>query len=157
VDGFLLPVGRVRGRGGSTLVFSYTQIPGLTFGAWLIILMRLFEQQFIIARNQLLLNPEKTKVKKNSSQILHEYAPSTAIETKKPVELSVEKSVAPLHRRSAPPQRPEAEPETWRGVFSPTYKWKPLFSQQIKIRTTELPRLKPHVTIDRRTIEGEDD
>ena len=95
-------------------------------------------------------------MKKNSSHIVHEYGPSTAIETKDASELPVE-TMAPSRRQSAPPQRPEAEPETWRGVFSPTYKWKALFSQQVKIRTTELPRLKPHIIIDRRTLEGEDD
>jgi hypothetical protein len=54
-------------------------------------------------------------------------------------------------------QRPEPEPQVWRGVFAPAYKWKVLFSQQVTIQTAQLPHLKPYITIDRRTLEGEDD
>jgi hypothetical protein len=101
------------------------------------------------------INPEKTTVATNSSQILHEYEPPAAVEAKGQIEHSV--AAAPTRRQPALLRRPEPEPQSWRGVFSPTYKWKALFSQQVKIRPTELPRLKPHITIDRRAHEGEDD
>ena len=49
------------------------------------------------------------------------------------------------------PSKPEPEPRIWRGIFSPTYQQKILFSQKVKIQTDKIPRLKPHITIDRRT------
>jgi hypothetical protein len=42
------------------------------------------------------------------------------VEAKDQIELSLE-AVAPMRRRSALLRRPEPEPQTWRGVFSPTY------------------------------------
>lgn len=47
----------------------------------------------------------------------------------------------------------ELEPRPWRGVFTFTHKYKVLFSKALSFRITELPRLKPHVMIDRRTQE----
>ena len=41
----------------------------------------------------------------------------------------------------------------WRGVFAPSYRRRILFSQQMDIETSSLERWKPHITIDRRTIE----
>jgi hypothetical protein len=51
---------------------------------------------------------------------------------------------------------PEPEPTTWRGVFAPTHSREVLFSQQVEIRTADLPRWKPHITIDRRMLERDD-
>lgn len=53
-------------------------------------------------------------------------------------------------------QHSEPEPSMWRGIFSPTYNRKILFSQKVEFQTSELPRWKPHITIDRRTLEIED-
>jgi hypothetical protein len=58
---------------------------------------------------------------------------------------------------SIDPEYPEPEPTTWRGVFAPTHSREVLFSQQIEIRTADLPRWKPHITIDRRTLERDDE
>lgn len=44
-----------------------------------------------------------------------------------------------------------------RGVFHIPHPEKVLFSEQIEIKIAELPRLQPHITIDRRMIEDEDD
>ncbi len=52
---------------------------------------------------------------------------------------------------------PEPEPTTWRGVFAPTHSREVLFSQQVEIRTADLPRWKPHITIGRRTLERDDE
>jgi len=51
----------------------------------------------------------------------------------------------------------EFEPRPWRGVFTFTHKHKVLFSKTLSFRITELPRLKPHVVIDRRTQELKDE
>ncbi len=48
----------------------------------------------------------------------------------------------------------EPRPDVWRGIFSPIYDQKVLFSQELIVRTVDLPRWQPHVTIDRRTLEG---
>jgi hypothetical protein len=42
-------------------------------------------------------------------------------------------------------------------AFSVTHKPEVLFSKQVELRTADLPRWKPHITIDRRMIEAEDD
>jgi len=52
---------------------------------------------------------------------------------------------------------PEADSSVWRGIFSPSYPRKVLFSQQVEIRTANLPRWKPYITIDRRTLERAED
>lgn len=49
------------------------------------------------------------------------------------------------------------EPRPWRGVFSFTHKHKVLFSKTLSLRTAQLPRLKPHVVIDRHTQELNDE
>lgn len=49
------------------------------------------------------------------------------------------------------------EPKPWRGVFAFTHKHKVLFSKTLSFRITELPRLKPHVVIDRHTQELKDE
>ncbi|QLE47940.1 hypothetical protein FD724_07295 [Nostoc sp. C057] len=41
--------------------------------------------------------------------------------------------------------------------FSVAHKPEVLFSKQVELRTSDLPRWKPHITIDRRMIEAEDD
>ena len=52
-------------------------------------------------------------------------------------------------------RRIEPRPDVWRGIFSPVYDQKVLFSQEVTVRTADLPRWQPHVTIDRRTLEGQ--
>ncbi len=54
-------------------------------------------------------------------------------------------------------QRPEPDSSAWRGVFSPLYHPKVLFSEQIEVRTADLPRWKPCITIDRRMLKRGDD
>ena len=49
------------------------------------------------------------------------------------------------------------EPRDYRGVFPVTHKPKILFSKEIEIKTAELPRWKPRITIDRRMLEDEDE
>ena len=49
------------------------------------------------------------------------------------------------------------EPKPWRGVFTFTHKHKVLFSKTLSFRITELPRLRPHIVIDRRTRELRDE
>jgi hypothetical protein len=50
---------------------------------------------------------------------------------------------------------PQEDPDrrVWRGVFSPRYHRKILFSQTVTFKTADLPRWKPKVVIDRRTLE----
>jgi len=54
-------------------------------------------------------------------------------------------------------QHSEPDASVWRGVFSPLYHPKVLFSEQIEVRTADLPRWKPRITIDRRTLTRGDD
>lgn len=51
----------------------------------------------------------------------------------------------------------EPAPMVWRGVYSPPYKRQVLFSQEVIIRTASLPRWKPKVIIDRRTLDRSDE
>jgi hypothetical protein len=51
----------------------------------------------------------------------------------------------------------EPDPTVWRGVFCLTYTKKVLFSKEVTIRTDDLPRWKPKVIIDRRTLERDDE
>jgi hypothetical protein len=51
----------------------------------------------------------------------------------------------------------ELEPRPWRGVFTFSHKHKVLFSKTLSFRISELPRLKPHVVIDHRTQEIENE
>lgn len=51
----------------------------------------------------------------------------------------------------------EADSSVWRGIFSPTYPRKELFSQHLEIQTANLPRWKPYITTDRRTLERAED
>ncbi|KPJ58594.1 MAG: hypothetical protein AMJ42_02990 [Deltaproteobacteria bacterium DG_8] len=51
----------------------------------------------------------------------------------------------------------EPTPMIWRGVYSPPYKRQVLFSQEVTIRTADLPRWKPKVIIDRRTLDRSDE
>jgi hypothetical protein len=51
----------------------------------------------------------------------------------------------------------EPEPQLWRGVFSLTYDRRILFSKTIRVRTSELPRWKPQITISRRIVEMENE
>lgn len=50
-----------------------------------------------------------------------------------------------------------SELRPWRGVFSPPHKPKILFSEPIEIKVASLPRWKPQITIDRRTLDRADD
>jgi len=54
-------------------------------------------------------------------------------------------------------QHPEPDSSVWRGVFSPLYHPKVLFSEQLEVRTADLPRWKPRIIIDRRTLTRGDD
>ena len=54
-------------------------------------------------------------------------------------------------------QRPEPDARAWRGVFSPTCRREVLFSQTVKRRTATLPKWKPRITIDRRTLVRSED
>jgi hypothetical protein len=47
----------------------------------------------------------------------------------------------------------DTDRRVWRGVFSPRYHRKILFSQPVTFKTADLPRWKPKVVIDRRTLE----
>ena len=58
---------------------------------------------------------------------------------------------------SEPKQCPEPDTKAWRGVFSPPYHRKTLFSQSVEFRTADLPKWKPHITIDRRTLARTED
>jgi len=55
----------------------------------------------------------------------------------------------------------QAEPDysrLWRGVFSPLYQPKSLFSQNIEVRIADLPCWKPTIKIDNRALaRGEDE
>jgi hypothetical protein len=53
--------------------------------------------------------------------------------------------------------QPEPEATIWRGVFAPSYQHRVLFSESVEIQTAKLPRWKPRVTIDRRTLERAED
>jgi hypothetical protein len=49
-----------------------------------------------------------------------------------------------------------SEPDKfWRGVFSPHYRRKILFLQEVEFKTADLPKWHPKVFIDRRTLERE--
>lgn len=47
--------------------------------------------------------------------------------------------------------------EDHRGVLVVKHEPKVIFSKQVKIETSKLPRWKPHITIDRRMVEAEDE
>jgi hypothetical protein len=49
----------------------------------------------------------------------------------------------------------EPEPSLWRGFFPIPAGRKPLFSETREIQTAKLRRLRPHVSLDRRTLERE--
>ena len=53
-------------------------------------------------------------------------------------------------------QHEEPDPGAWRGVFHATHRRKVLFSKPVTYRLSKLPRWKPHIVIDRRTLERED-
>ncbi|MBI1928637.1 hypothetical protein HYR99_30890 [Candidatus Poribacteria bacterium] len=57
-----------------------------------------------------------------------------------------------LHQESEEP-----DPIVWRGIFAPTHRRKILFSQRLKICTNQLPKWKPHLTIDRHTLARAED
>lgn len=57
----------------------------------------------------------------------------------------------------APWRYPEPDPSVWRGVFSPPHRRKVLFTQQFEFRTTDLPRWRPHICLDPRTLSREED
>jgi hypothetical protein len=54
-------------------------------------------------------------------------------------------------------RQPEPESAVWRGVFTPPHHRKVLFAQEIDIETSKLPRLKPRITLDRRTLSRDKD
>lgn len=47
---------------------------------------------------------------------------------------------------SSPLYKSEPEPSVWRGVFSPNYHRKVIFSKKIKIKMADLPRWKPYIS-----------
>lgn len=48
---------------------------------------------------------------------------------------------------------PDFERREWRGTFSVSYPEKIIFSQVVELKTAELPRWKPHVTLDLHRLE----
>ena len=58
-----------------------------------------------------------------------------------------------INYESPPLVEVEPEPHVWRGTFGPAYDRKVLFSQEVVVKTADLPRWQPLVTIDRRTLE----
>ncbi|MEH2034616.1 MAG: hypothetical protein V7K67_34315 [Nostoc sp.] len=45
----------------------------------------------------------------------------------------------------------------YKGVFSVAHKPEILFSKPIELKTKELPRFKPHITITRRMVESDEE
>ncbi|MBW2085180.1 MAG: hypothetical protein JRI54_04025 [Deltaproteobacteria bacterium] len=66
-------------------------------------------------------------------------------------------SIATMDCETELQQHEKEEPITFRGIFNPPYKRKILFSKRIKIKTADLPRWKPKITIDRRSLEINND
>jgi hypothetical protein len=91
----------------------------------------------------------------NHLQILPQYEPSPVIELDD--QRRHPEAVPNKMQRQAQQRQLEPDPQVWRGVFSPLYKWRTLFSHRVKIKTAELPRLKPVVIIDCRMFKEEDD
>ena len=58
---------------------------------------------------------------------------------------------------SKPWEEAEPDPNVWRGVFCPNYNRRILFTEEVILKTAELPRLQPKITIDRRTLERENE
>lgn len=52
---------------------------------------------------------------------------------------------------------PEPDPSVWRGVFVVNVPRKVLFTKRLRFKTADLPRWEPHIVIDRRTIERNDE
>lgn len=50
-------------------------------------------------------------------------------------------------------KKSEPDRRIWRGIFSPQYSRKVIFTQQVNAQIEKLPRWKPYITIDRRTID----
>ena len=67
-----------------------------------------------------------------------------------PVSLSSFRSVAETFTADG------AERSRWRGFFPIPATRRLLFSMTLELQTTKLPRLKPRVSFDRRTLERED-
>jgi hypothetical protein len=53
-------------------------------------------------------------------------------------------------------EQAEVQEAFWRGVYSPSYKRKILFSKTLTFKTSELPRWKPMAIIGRRNFEDDD-
>lgn len=51
----------------------------------------------------------------------------------------------------------QVQPTDWRGAFFPTYHQKVLFSKIVTLETAKLPRWKPNIIIQQRTLESVDD
>lgn len=51
---------------------------------------------------------------------------------------------------------PEPDPRVWRGVFVVDAPRKVLFTKRVHVKIADLPRWKPHIVIDRRTLERGD-
>lgn len=54
-------------------------------------------------------------------------------------------------------RHPEPESAVWRGVFTLPHHRDVLFAQEIDIETSKLPRLKPRIMLDRRTLSRDKD
>ncbi len=65
--------------------------------------------------------------------------------------------VADVSSSSTYLQEAEPSPNVWRGVFSPQPHRKVLFSKKIDVRLSDLPRWKPYINIDSRTLEKEEE
>ena len=53
-------------------------------------------------------------------------------------------------------EQAEAQESIWRGIYSPSYKKKVLFSKTLTFKTSELPRWKPKAIIGKRNFEDDD-
>jgi hypothetical protein len=56
-----------------------------------------------------------------------------------------------------PWQQPEAEADSWRGVFAVEHEHRELFSGVVELDLRALPRWEPHITITRRMLETDDE
>lgn len=70
---------------------------------------------------------------------------------------SLDDSVATISPITSSDAEVDDEPRVNRGLLTIKHQHKSIFSQELELKTKELPRRKPQITIDRRMIEAEDD
>jgi hypothetical protein len=86
------------------------------------------------------------------------FAPHLSILGRTPtIHVSLSLEAADVSSSSTFLQEAEPDQNVWRGVFSPQPRRKVLFSKKIDVRLGDLPRWKPYITIDRRTLEKEEE